>query len=414
MSLAMARVAKKNCRIALLSPYSGRNLGDGAIQSALIAALQHADPDIELVGITADPARTTEIHGIPCYRLSLAIGRSHGLLQTGVNAIRGCARAVQLLRGLDLLLIAGGGQLDEEWGGAWGQPFDLWRWASLARLCRCPVAFASVGLGRLESAWGRSLVAGALNRACYRSYRDSGTRELLAPLGIGHDDAVVPDIAFSLPLASHLGGATAHGPIGVSPISFGHAELWARPNMQVYSRYVAELGRFISQLAQQDEEVVLFVTSSADLAAADDVVRSAGLPPDRAHRVRIIRDGTLEATLPVMDSCRLIVASRLHGVILSQRLAKPLLAVSFDRKVDAQMQQSGMDAYRCDIRTFTAAELMGQFSRLHASGDDVRLRLQHYVGTAQASLQLQLNQLLELTSSTTARTTAANAGAPSG
>ena len=47
------------------------------------------------------------------------------------------------LQTADLVLASGGGQLDAVWGGTWGQPYALARWAWLARRARVPSASAA-------------------------------------------------------------------------------------------------------------------------------------------------------------------------------------------------------------------------------------------------------------------------------
>ncbi len=48
---------QRSLRIALLTPYDGGNLGDSAIQQAVIANLRRYDPNVQLCGITLDPAK---------------------------------------------------------------------------------------------------------------------------------------------------------------------------------------------------------------------------------------------------------------------------------------------------------------------------------------------------------------------
>ena len=57
-------------KVALLTPYDGGNLGDAAIQEALIANLRQYDPRVHLYGITLHPESTAARHGIPCYPLA--------------------------------------------------------------------------------------------------------------------------------------------------------------------------------------------------------------------------------------------------------------------------------------------------------------------------------------------------------
>ena len=73
-------------------------------------------------------------------------------------------RSLQRLRGATVLVVAGGGQLDDVFGGPFGHPYALWRWARLARAVGSRFAVVSVGTGTLGSL-SRLLVLGALRLA---------------------------------------------------------------------------------------------------------------------------------------------------------------------------------------------------------------------------------------------------------
>ena len=60
----------KTKTIALLAPYSGSNLGDGAIQKSIIENIRKLDRDVNLYGITLYPADTEQRRGIPCYPIT--------------------------------------------------------------------------------------------------------------------------------------------------------------------------------------------------------------------------------------------------------------------------------------------------------------------------------------------------------
>ena len=63
-------------KVALLTPYDGGNLGDAAIQEALISNFRKYDPQVHLCGITLHPESTAARHHIPCYPLA-AISRPY-------------------------------------------------------------------------------------------------------------------------------------------------------------------------------------------------------------------------------------------------------------------------------------------------------------------------------------------------
>ena len=55
---------------ALFDCYTGGNLGDGAIQDAVIWNIRQRLPDAAIYGITLHPADTIQRHGIPSYLLA--------------------------------------------------------------------------------------------------------------------------------------------------------------------------------------------------------------------------------------------------------------------------------------------------------------------------------------------------------
>src|SRR5271163_2431683 len=228
-------------RIALLDSYDGHNLGDASIQDAMVTNIGLRLPNAQFYGITLNSENFIDQHGVGGFPLVARyiplFGMSHGRfaeqLKEGEDPGRvvGCGREIKsalkrvpmlrqclpvlaiipqeichlvagyrFLRTKDLLVVSGGGQLNEEWGGAWGHPFALFKWAALARIAGVPYVFASVGTGRVVSSASRMFVSAALRMARYRSYRDKNTREVAAGLiGRAAADPVVPDLAFSLP-----------------------------------------------------------------------------------------------------------------------------------------------------------------------------------------------------------------------
>ena len=126
------------------------------------------------------------------------------------------------LRSVGVLIFSGGGQLDDEWGGAGEHPWAMFKWALLARLRNGRVLFLSVGYGKLQTRWSRLLVRLALSLADYRSFRDAGSLVLVRNCGLARMDPVVPDLAYARPDRFERGPLT--GPIrtvGICPMAYG-------------------------------------------------------------------------------------------------------------------------------------------------------------------------------------------------
>jgi polysaccharide pyruvyl transferase WcaK-like protein len=402
--------AVKDCalgprRIALLAPYDGGNLGDSAIQEALIANLRCHDPEIELCGVTLDPERTSQRHGIQCFPVAsksvshyqVTTLRREGVAAEGAAAsgesapttlyrrLRRLARRIFLLvwiralfleglhlirsyrflRDVSALVIAGGGQLDDEWGGSWGHPYALMKWSLLARAAGSSVLFLSVGACRLESWLTRMFLRMALSSACYRSYRDEESRRLALAITPSAEGTVVPDIAFSLQTSLRNSLETERVPlhVGVSPIAYGRAGLWPTPNTVQYERYLAELADFVTSLLKSGASVTLFSSSPPDDQVFDDLRRRvSGVAAENALRAHI--PTTVHELLEALRSFDVVVASRLHGVLLSFLVGTPAVAVSYDRKVSRLMEDLKLKEYCVDIRTFEREILVKVFSSL--------------------------------------------------
>ncbi|MBL0125037.1 MAG: hypothetical protein IPP88_20760 [Betaproteobacteria bacterium] len=135
MAVGGEPAAGRPIRIGLMGMYVSRNLGDVAIQLAVMAALKARRPDIEFIGLCQVPADTVRSFKIPAMassgetemlmpadndnsvvpvttaegsRLSRLVGRFTSLL-----------RIRRVMRDLDMLLISGSGQIDDFWGGPW-------------------------------------------------------------------------------------------------------------------------------------------------------------------------------------------------------------------------------------------------------------------------------------------------------
>ncbi len=401
-------------RVALIGAYSSRNLGDVAIEKALIENLREREPDVVLSGLSYDPADTTACFGIPAHalmpeepergdgletpsmpvRLVRAIG--HRLARLG-RQVRFTIDAYRVVRDVDLLIAAGGGQLDEYWGGAWGHPFALMRWSLLCRLAGRRFAVVSVGLCDLESRRGKAFVRRALDAACYRSFRDERTRAAVESFGVTGPNELVPDLAFSLrrdAKPSNVSNATLR--VGLSPV---HSVTWTSEDDPHHTAYLRELAGFGRALAEAGHEVVVFPSElkvDAPLAARlADEIRS-GLAPEPANRVLTASVDDLDSLLATLADLDIVVASRLHGLILSHVLARPTLAISYHHKVETHMREMGEDEFRVPLIGVEVDGLMQRFEALRAAQDVVSERIARARDERSVRLAHQLERLVTL------------------
>lgn len=433
-SLGVERVADAKAvagvpRIGVLYPSGWGNLGDEAILQATFEALRRRWPDVDLRAFTLHPARTTANHGVEAEPLSgmnrhlfgapLGEGpfavraaraiaqrtstipllgglssRAATLFATAVFEAISLRRSWQWLQTADLLLASGGGQLDAVWGGTWGQPYALARWAWLARRARVPFALLSVGYGGASSWLSRFFLRYAVRSSAYCSVRDSGSRAMTMQLGIKRDLPIVPDLAFgltpSLPFAPRRPGHD----IGISPMVYLRPGSWPIENHGEYMRLIALWADLVAATVTMGNRVHLFVSSPSDTTAVHDVWDRLG-DATRAGCM-IVRTESPNALLDFFRGLDLIVSSRLHGVLLAIVSARPVLALSHERKVQAAMHDAGVADFCADLTTATLEQITGMLRKLTDQKDSCAQRLQEYVQSASSAVRSQDDLLPQL------------------
>lgn len=414
----------EKCRIALLTPYSGGNLGDAAIQDAMIANLRLRLPSAQFSGITLNCENFLERHGVEAFPLCATgkpfygMTRRHkappevdekdpcreiksrlqqlplvgrllkstyaGLWSLG-KEIRHCFQAYRFLRTHDLLVVSGGGQLDEEWGGAWGHPFALFKWALLAWMARVPCAFASVGACKAHSVKSRFFLSAALRIATYRSYRDQRSLEFASGLLTrATGDSVVPDVAFSLPkLLAPIGiSSTRHSRkvVAISPIVYAKPGNWPHEDGAVYQRYLAQMSTVVSRLMDEGYFLAIVWSSVADREAIDELLGylSEESKMRLAQQVLIATIANWKDLLAVLQDADFVIASRLHSTILGFVAMKPTIAISFDPKVDEVMKDLGQTDYLLQIRDFSAEDVIQALHRIEHQKNVVMAQIGSY------------------------------------
>ncbi len=409
-------MSSRVCKVALLSPFDGGNLGDAAILRALIDNLRSRDPQIDLRAITLDAYSMQKTHGISGTKLFVTGRKFYGStsshrasrmgkllralkpLHTLASEVRHWLHAMRFLRGVDVLIIAGGGQFDEEWGGPWGQPYALFKWTTAARLVGARVACLSVGVCRLQHRLSRFFVSRTLSNASYVSLRDPWSLEFVHKNFSNPRARLVPDLAFSL-ASSELPAAPEQSQlrtIGVSPIAYGRPDLWPTKDHSAFETYVEALIGFVAQRLQQNDHVVLFCSDGPDWNVIQDM--SAALrsrcSAEAFGNLTIKRPMTLSEVLSVIVPCNVIVASRLHGVILSHWLGKPTIAISYDRKVSTHMRQIGQDAACVELKGIAVDELSRTYEALAKRQVEVSQELLSAVERWQKDLSAQYDDVV--------------------
>ncbi len=395
--------------------------------SAAIEQMRARLPQAEIVAFTLNPADTTQRHGIPAFAIDAqtlnGFGRAketdqglRGLIERGLermnrvssriaaalrrtlNVVTGPLREWQHWRatarnlsGCRYVVICGGGQLDEFWGGPWGHPYAMFKFAWLARRSGARFIILSSGSATLRSALGRWLVGSALKTADYRSFREDFAADLARNLGAPEPNHWFPDLAFSLRVPTNLPEQHAGRRIGVSPIAWRDPYAWPEPDARRYVEYLERLADFVRSVLARDDDVVLFATAGADHRVLADLVarlKSNGALPSK-DRLHVSPARTVPDLLDVLQTLDAVVASRLHGVILAYACHVPVATVSYDPKVDFLVHCFRQDEASVPIDAFDGNRLLAIVDSLYEDRQAVARSLEHGVAAWQVLLTEQ-------------------------
>lgn len=394
-------------RIAVFGPYSSKNLGDTAIQMAVMSNLRARCPTVEFIGICHSAEDTLRTHGILAYPLSgdspemLASLRKRTPSMLG-RLSRQLGRVLNIYRiagSVDLLLISGSGQLDDHWGGPWANPYAMLVWSALVRLRGGRVAILGIGLDQLSTRLGRAFCLAAIRLAEYRRYRDQGTLAYLEATGLKCAGQVCPDLAFSLPEVLLMGARARRQSASVVMICPISDRAWSRQPGQGYREYLETIVELCCELVREGR-VVRLANSQLDLDGPLIHLLAADLRErlGPASPIEVWEAKTVAEYVNFARQADLVIASRLHAVILALVAGTPVVAVSYARKVRQLMIDAGWGAHCVEISRVTVGDLKRLADDVLSRGDECRELIAGRNRAMRAALDSEYDDVLSLLS----------------
>ena len=287
-------------RSVLLCGYYGEhNLGDDALLESLLGQL---------------PASVTPL--VTAYDQPMVEAR-HGVATVQRRSLGQVLRALSRCRAL----VLGGGSLLQD-----STSFrSLVYYAALilaARLQGQPVLLWAQGLGPLRRRRSRLLARLLLPLATAISWRDAASARLARQLGCGAPHGA--DAVWALPPQPWIGRG---GPVVVC---------W-RPTALVDPAGWSVLLQALEQLAESQNRQVLWLPfhGAQDQPLLHQLIDQGLVPPALQRRSRQIEAQTPSEAMAVFRSAGLVVAMRLHALILAALSGAPVAALSYDPKVRA-------------------------------------------------------------------------------
>lgn len=430
----------RTLKVGVLDHLGGGNLGDDATLDSIMQNIERRWPGAEIVGFSMSPSDTQTRHGITCYpirretwdinykpgdvgvtltsKVKGAIAKHRFLLRfleivnaqvigiprTLLSEIRFLVKSLRTIRQFDLLIIGGGGQLLDSWGGPWRFPYTIFKWIVLAKISNAKCYIVNVGAGPLRRPLSKYFVKYSLALADYSSFRDDNSRTLVKQLGFSKPGEVFPDCVYSLDMSTLnvcCNGRRGESIVGISPMAYCDPRRYWEGDHKKYSDFIQNLALFGSQLIQDQHRLRIFSTDiSFDAEAIEDLTFALKRSSSVASPEWIRQDTVagIHDLLSQMSEVDYVVTCRFHGVVFAHLLNKPVLAISHHPKVSTLMADFGLSEYCVDIRAIDPDSLAALFRRMADNQKDIKTRMAAQVKCRRDILDKQFDELFSRTS----------------
>lgn len=417
--------------IAVWGHFHGRNLGDDLVVSVLLDAARRRRPNARILTISLSPEDARRRHGVdalpinphelpgddrlahadvPRSRLRRTAHRIPGApsafryvqaLSAIAAELRFLPKAWRQLRGVDLLVVAGSGQLLDAFG-IWQHPYTVFRWAVLARLRGTATAFPSVGAGPLRRASSRWMVRTAVKWSQFVSVRDEHSRTVLTEIGVTRPLPVAPDMAWAYEPRAAAVGTRDGGPpvVGLNAMPHWDPRFWGDGGDAAgYAAYVTKLTDVVASLLDENYRVAIFSSQLiADRLVADDLraaLAARGITDQAGLSWRFDGVTDVDDLLEVLSECTYVVASRFHVVLLALFLGIPTVGLAYHAKTRELLERVGRPDDVLDIESFEPDDVLRLLRHLREEdGEAGRAELRATAARLGAEVEAQFDAFL--------------------
>lgn len=321
-------------KIVLSGYYGFNNAGDEAVLYAIINSIRKFNEKIEIIVLSNNPEQTAKLYNVK------AVNR----WKTG--------EIFRTIKNSDLL-ISGGGSLLQDVTSKNGILYYLGV-IFLAKLLKKPVLIYSQGIGPVNLKRNRSLTALILNRVNCLTVRDSGSKKDLLEMGVKKDIIVSADPVLGISsdeikiekgkeLLERVNVNINDGKImGVS------IRPWNTNDISIKA-----LAQACDYLALQGWQVVFI-----PMHFPEDIQASREVAKHMKEKYFLLKENyTPEETLCIYKAVDMVMGMRLHSLVMAAVVEKPLVAVSYDPKVNRFMEQLGINKV-LDIKDIKYQEVL--------------------------------------------------------
>jgi polysaccharide pyruvyl transferase WcaK-like protein len=374
--------------------YGSRNIGDDAILLGLKDLIQRVNRgrDFYIRALTTDADQTA----------SLGVTGERALVKHEAIKPWAWLRVLRAFGRADRVIVSGGTPV-----------FDSSHairtlYLALPLVLRRPFVVFGAGVKPLKTAYGRRVVPMLLRNARYISVRDDDSQRILTELGVPNVQLTADSAFFAQPagetavtrLLTEYGVGAGESLLVVSPrlLSPERKRLYLQEEMResLIRETPGTLARTIDRLAPRFGRVVIMAMHFHGPDSDVPIIREIMSRVKSRNVLVIDRELTPDVAIGLFKRARLVLAVRLHALLLSASMGTPIVGVAYEQTVRSLFGVLGVDGYCHDLFTLDSDALAASAEKALQNDAALRAHLETRVSTLRERVLASADAALRL------------------
>ncbi len=339
-------------RILISGYYGFNNIGDESILRAVVDNLRGKLNSIDITVLSQNPDYTAQKYGVH------SVNRKS--VKDILNAVRKC----------DLLISGGGSLLQDVTSKKSILYYLMIIW--VAFFFRKKVFIYSQGIGPILSKINRRLTAATLRHVSGVVVRDEASRDLLIEIGVREDKIIVTaDPVLRIKKTELATGREILMKEGFAPDDERMTVGFAIREKKTDSNFVDELCISIRRLIEEYQAQIVLIPFhySEDMAVIEEIEARLG------KDVCCIKHKYLtNEMLSIIGNMDVLVGVRLHALIHAAIMDVPMIAISYDPKINSFMHSIDLKAM-CSVYDFKNEFFIEEFDKTVSRSDTIKKKV---------------------------------------
>ncbi|MCT4619250.1 MAG: polysaccharide pyruvyl transferase CsaB [Marinisporobacter sp.] len=360
-------------KVVISGYYGFNNVGDESILTSIVTSFKEHVEDVEITVLSANPKSTEEKHKI------------HAIDRKSIKEI------FQAIRKCDLF-ISGGGSLLQDVTSRRSVTYYLVI-ILMAILLRKKVLIYGQGIGPINRKSNQYMVRWILNKVDAIIVRDEGSYELLSHIGVTRPPTfVTTDPVIGLKKASLKLGSSILKKEGINQLREKPLIGFAIRGWRERDDFIDKICSIADKLVENFHMDVAFIPFhfKEDMKVMDEIEKKM------KHQAIFIRDRyEIDEMLGLVGNLDLLVGVRLHSLIFAAIMNTPIIAISYDPKIDSFMKSIQLEPL-CSTENLNEVDLILEIEKVQKNKEDYKEMLEDKVKKLQEKLRINEQIVIDI------------------